>query len=167
MAKKSKKEKKDLQEDLKESANKIWLAGLGALAAAEDEGSKMFRGLVERGEAFESRGKETLEGVKEDVEGSVDKAKSDVGSVFDRIESRVDEAVGTSLRRFGVPTRDEIATLTRRVEELTTHVERLAVATAAEAPAAKKTTTRRTAAKKPAAKKPAASKSTADTSADK
>ena len=36
----------------------------------------------------------------------------------------MDEAVSGAFKRFGVPTRDEIATLSKRVEELTRLVER-------------------------------------------
>ena len=44
--------------ELKESVHKIWLAGLGAMSVAEQEGSKLFKNLVEKGEQYESRGKE-------------------------------------------------------------------------------------------------------------
>ena len=67
---------KNVQEEIKESAHKIWLAGLGALAAAEEEGAKMFNNLVERGEAYESRGREELAKVKDKVEGAFSKAES-------------------------------------------------------------------------------------------
>ena len=45
----AKKKTKELQNDIMESAHKVWLAGLGAVAMAEQEGSKFFSGLVEKG----------------------------------------------------------------------------------------------------------------------
>ena len=72
------------------------------------------------------------------------KAKDRAESTFEKVESRLDDAVSSALGRLGVPSRDEIATLTRRVEELTALVERLQPE-AAKKPAAK------TAARKPAA----------------
>ncbi|MEM9555684.1 MAG: phasin family protein [Acidobacteriota bacterium] len=148
---------KNLQNEIKESANKIWLAGLGALAAAQEEGTNIFRSLVEKGESYESRGRETIDNVRGEVEDRVDRARGEANTVVDKIESRLDEAVTASLRRFGVPTREEIATLTRRVEELTTQVERLNEA---------KSTTKKAPAKRTAAKKPAAKSSTAKTTAE-
>ncbi|MEM1182666.1 MAG: phasin family protein, partial [Acidobacteriota bacterium] len=72
------------------------------------------------------------------------------------VEERLDDAVGNALNRLGVPSRDEIATLTRRVEDLTRVVEQLK-----DQPApAKKPAARKPAAKKPAARKPAAKKAT-------
>lgn len=118
-------EKKDVQAELKESVNKIWLAGLGALSTVEEEGSKLFKTLVEKGEGYEARGKQAFEGVKGDVEGAVDRAKERATGSWDKVEDRFDDVLAGALRRFGVPNREEIATLTRRVEELTALVEGL------------------------------------------
>ena len=116
---------KKFQDDLKDNAHKIWLAGLGALAAAEEEGSKMFKNLVERGEGFESRGRERFDEAKDKVEDATEQVKGRAESAWDRVESRLDDAVTAALGRMGVPSRDEIATLTKRVEELTAVVEQL------------------------------------------
>ena len=40
---------------IRESANQIWLAGLGAFSKAEQEGVKMFEALVAEGEKVEER----------------------------------------------------------------------------------------------------------------
>jgi len=120
-----KKDKKELQKDLKESVNKVWLAGLGALAAAEEEGSKLFKSLVEKGEAYQKRGEERFDDVKQRVEDATDKAKERANSAFDKVEEKIDDVVAAALRRAGVPSRDEIATLTKRVEELTAVVDKL------------------------------------------
>ena len=118
-------EKREFQTDLKDSAHKIWLAGLGALSAAEEEGSKMFKNLVERGEAWEGRGRKRYDEVKDKVEDAAEKAKDRAETTWEKVEARLDEAVASALGRLGVPNREEIATLTQRVEELTTVVEKL------------------------------------------
>ncbi len=118
-------ENKNIQSELKENAHKIWLAGLGALHAAEEEGSKLFKNLVERGESFENRTRERYSEVKEKVDHAAEEAKDRAGSTWDKVESKLDEAVTDALARLGVPSRDEIATLTQRVEELTAVVEKL------------------------------------------
>lgn len=105
---------KKAQQDIKQSAQKIWLAGLGALAVAEQEGARMFDTLVERGRDWEGRGKERM-----------GEARSKVEHVVDDVEERLDARVASALRRFGVPTRDEIHELTRRVEELNAKLETL------------------------------------------
>ena len=126
-------EKKSLHEDVQESMQKIWLAGLGALAAAEEESSKLFQTLVERGEDYQKRGRAEVEKVKEAVEDAAERveegaekaaesAKSQVENLWDKVEDRFDDLVAGALRRAGVPSRDEIAKLTERVEALTNAV---------------------------------------------
>lgn len=124
---------KTLQGELKESVHKIFLAGLGAMATAEEEGSKLFKNLVERGESYESRGKETWEDMKSKVDEARSKAKDQAGSTFEKVESQVDDTVAAALGRMGVPSREEIATLTKRVEELTVQVEKLSASSKASA----------------------------------
>lgn len=117
-------DKKD-QNDLKESVNKIWLAGLGALAAAEEEGSKLFKNLVEKGEKWESKGRNTIHDVRSDVKEKVEEAREKATHTWEQVGDRFDDALANALKRFGVPSREEIATLTKRVEELTALVEGL------------------------------------------
>lgn len=116
---------KKLQDDLKDSAHKIWLAGLGALAAAEKEGSKMFNRLVDRGREVESRGKVDFKEQVDQAKEKVDKAKAKVEDTVENWTAKLDEAVTATLHRLGVPTREEIRTLTQRVEELNAKVEQL------------------------------------------
>ena len=133
-------EKRDYQAEMKDSAHKIWLAGLGALSAAEEEGTKVFKSLVERGTAFESRSREGYDSVKTRVEDVAGGARDRAEASWEKVESKLDDAVTAALGRIGVPSREEIATLTRRVEELTAIVEQLKPAKKAPAkPRAKST----------------------------
>jgi poly(hydroxyalkanoate) granule-associated protein len=116
---------KKLQDDLKESAHRIWLAGLGALAAAEQEGTKMFNRLVDRGRDAESRGRVDFKEQVDQAKVKVDQAKAKVEDTVESWSAKLDEAVTSALHRLGVPTREEIRTLTQRVEELNAKVETL------------------------------------------
>ena len=109
---------KNLQDELKESAHRIWLAGLGALSAAGEEGTKMFDRLVDRGREYETRGREEA---RKQYEG----ARSSADELWETWSGKLDEAVTKALHRMGVPSRDEIRNLTQRVEELNAKVEML------------------------------------------
>jgi len=122
---KSKKKQAKIPVELRESANRIWLAGLGALSMAEEEGGKLFKSLVERGESLESRGKKQVKKVQNKLGDRVDQAKDKAGSTWSRFEEMVDEKVAATLQKVGVPARDEIQRLTERVEELTRKVDQL------------------------------------------
>jgi poly(hydroxyalkanoate) granule-associated protein len=116
---------KNAQEELKESVHRIWLAGLGALAAAEEEGTKLFSRLVDRGRDVESRGRVEVDKMKTEVERFTSQAKTQAESAFETWGSKFDEKLTATLHRLGVPTRDEIRNLTLRVEELNAKIEQL------------------------------------------
>ncbi|MGB5293623.1 MAG: phasin family protein [Thermoanaerobaculia bacterium] len=117
----TKKSKTDVQNEVVQSAQKIWLAGIGALATAEEEGSKLFNSLVKKGEGFEAQGKQRVGDVRARVEQIVGQAE---GSM-ERLGDALDEKVADAIKRLGVPSRDEIAQLTKSVEELTVKVDSL------------------------------------------
>ena len=112
---------KNVQEELKESVHRIWLAGLGALATAEEEGGKIFSRLVDRGRDVESKGKVEVDKMKSDAE----RFKAKAESAFETWGDRFDEKLTATLRRLGVPTREEIRNLTQKVEELNAKIETL------------------------------------------
>jgi poly(hydroxyalkanoate) granule-associated protein len=111
----------DLQHDLKDSAGKIWLAGLGALSMAGEEGSKLFQNLVEKGKEFDKREHAPTEAVKRTVDSARDRA----GDVLSRFEEMFNDKVAFALTKMGVPTREEIQGLTARVEALMASLEKL------------------------------------------
>lgn len=99
-----------MQLDAAETAKKIWLAGVGALTLAEEEGSKLFKVLVDKGkrnEAMSDFPRETAKTAQKKLEG-----------MWDKIGHGLEERVQSALHRIGVPTRDEIAGLTRRVDAM-------------------------------------------------
>ncbi len=107
-----------IQDELRDSAHRIWLAGLGALSAAEEGGAKVFQRLVERGKELEARGREQAEEAKQ-------KAERTWGDLGEKVGGKVDEKLTETLHRLGVPTRDEIRALTQKVEELNAKIEQL------------------------------------------
>jgi poly(hydroxyalkanoate) granule-associated protein len=151
----AKKKAKQVQNELMDSAHKIWLAGLGAFAMAEEEGGKLFKSLVERGEDLESRGKEHVDKAR----GTVTGMKTVAESYWETFERTIDDKVTTVIHRIGVPTKAEIEDLTLRVEDLTASIEKLRSAPAAKPAAARKPAARKTTAS--AKRSTAAKKSTA------
>jgi poly(hydroxyalkanoate) granule-associated protein len=100
---------------LKESAHEIYLAGLGAFALAGEGGGRLFRQLVKRGEGMEKVNKARIHKIASRAESLQGEARTAVAKLATPIEAGMTNA----MHRLGVPTRKEIATLTKRVEELT------------------------------------------------
>lgn len=114
------KKKTGLVPQAKESARNVWLAGVGAMSMAEDEGGRFFEDLVKKGAAYETRNRKRLSVMLENVKD----LRGDVSAVFGKLTSPVNTAMEKAMHRLGVPTRKEIATLTKRVEELTKAVDK-------------------------------------------
>ena len=141
----AKKKSKELQNDIMESAHKIWLAGLGAVAMAEEEGAKFFSNLMEKGQKLENKSKKHVEKAK----GTVTGMKTVAESYWETFGRTIDDRVTAVIHRIGVPTKDEIEALTKKVENLTVAVDKLRTKGAATPRAAAK---KRTAKKAPAGK---------------
>jgi poly(hydroxyalkanoate) granule-associated protein len=107
----------------RENAQHIWLAGLGALATAGEEGGRLFEQLVKKGSHIEKMNKARLSQVLEKAQGRARALRGDAETAVERLAAPIDRGVSTALNKLGVPTRKEIMALTRRVEELTRTVE--------------------------------------------
>jgi len=112
--------KKNGAKVLRRSAHEIWLAGLGALTLAEEEGSKLFKSLVKKGAGMEALNKARLEKLL----AKVKPMREDAGMALQKVGTGMDNSMAAVLHRLGVPTRREIQGLTKRVEELTHSLER-------------------------------------------
>lgn len=120
-----KKTRKNLEpRTIRRSAQQIWLAGLGAFALAGEEGGKLFGSLVKKGQGVEKLNKSRLEKVFSRVERVGERVRDNAGRAISRIGNPFDTGMSAALHQIGVPTRKEIVTLTKRVEELTRVVAR-------------------------------------------
>lgn len=114
--------KYDAQGKLLESAQQIWMAGLGAFARAQDQGSKLFDALIREGQTIESKTRHfatgRADGVRDKVENTVSNVKERAADTWDRLEKVFEDRVSRSLTRLGVPGREEMQALIDRVEAL-------------------------------------------------
>jgi poly(hydroxyalkanoate) granule-associated protein len=113
---------KEIADGMTTRGRDVWLAGLGALATVEEQGSSFYQGLVkqgetlvERGEKLEARGKARIDELKDDVETRRE-------AVAERVETTVVDPMVDALRRLGVPTRAEVQKLSTQVESLAERV---------------------------------------------
>ena len=129
-----------LTQTVKESAQQIWLAGLGAFAKAQEEGGKVFDALVKEGEAIQKKTRKMADDKFSVVRKTADEKFADVRKVadakmaavtgkaagtWDRLEQVFEDRVARALSSLGVPTKKEIDKLSKRVAELTATVQKL------------------------------------------
>ena len=108
---------------IRDSANQIWLAGLGAFAKAQKEGTKFFNGLVEEGEEVQKQVKKTASEAYDDVKARASKSWDQLS--WTQIEKVFEDRVGKVLHTLSVPTRKDLDTLSHRVAELTAVTKKL------------------------------------------
>jgi len=95
---------------INESANQIWLAGLGAFSEAQQDGAKMFEALVAEGERVQERADERLAELRE---------REKATGAWDELEKVFEDRVARVLHSLNVPSRHDIDTLSKRVHVIT------------------------------------------------
>jgi poly(hydroxyalkanoate) granule-associated protein len=120
---------KSLPDDVTGQAREIWLAGLGALQRLEQEGDKVFETLVERGKQYEDKRRDQIEDATDTLRDQQQKFTEDVTERLDDATESVEKVVSDTLRstlgQIGVPTRDEVRGLSRRVGKLSKKLDAL------------------------------------------
>jgi poly(hydroxyalkanoate) granule-associated protein len=101
-----------------ESAQQIWLAGLGAFSKTQVEGKKVFETLVKQGEALETRTRHVAEATMETARDQASKTIEMATGKFDKLEQVFEARVHKSLNRLGVLTSKDIEALSAQVAEL-------------------------------------------------
>ena len=138
---------------VKESAQQIWLAGMGAFAKAQAEGKQVFDSLVREGATLQKK----TQGVAEEKYGEMtskmtsmaDDVQAKAGKHWDKLETIFEDRTAKAMKKLGVPTSRDMQALMDRIDALSAQV----AARAKAAPAATKPA--RSGSSKPAAKKAA------------
>lgn len=108
----------DAAQAMRDSAQKIWLAGLGAFERAKSEGPKMFETLVSQGRGLSTRARDAADQALR----AVREQAGDAQGKWDKLEQVFEDRVAKSLNRLGVLTKGEMNDLSRQVEELNANV---------------------------------------------
>ena len=120
--------------------HQIWLAGLGAMAKAQEQGSKAIEALVNDGLAFRRKSQAEAQQRLHEATERLSHLASDFGQQatvrVDRLEHLFEDRVAKALQRLGMPTLYDLQALTERVAQLEAQ---LAKATAAPKAASKTT----------------------------
>ncbi len=141
---------------VKDSAQQIWLAGLGAFSKAQEEGGKVFETLVKEGLSIQRKtqaaAEEKLSEATSKMANMATDIQSKAGHQWDKLETIFEDRVAKALNKLGVPSAKDVAELSARIDALSKRASKPA---AKAAPATRKTVAKKAAAKRPAARKPA------------
>lgn len=118
-----------LAQSIRDSAQQIWLAGLGAFSRAQGEGNRFFETLIKEGTTLHRKTQAAAGERIGDVAGRVTAMAEEVGqranSRWDKLESIFEQRTSRALGRLGVPTARDVSILAGRVAALETELARL------------------------------------------
>jgi poly(hydroxyalkanoate) granule-associated protein len=131
-----------LSGSVKDSAQQIWQAGLGAFTRAQAEGSKAFESLVKEGVSIQRKTQAVAEERISEATNKMSSMATDITSKasgqWDKLENIFEERVAKALNKLGVPSAKDVNDLIARIEDLNKAVQKLsAKAPAPKAPAPK------------------------------
>lgn len=114
-----------VEEEVSETGNtflsgvrKVLMAGIGAVALAQEEVEDFVNKLVERGEIAEKDGRKLVNDILEKRRGKTQETTK-------RVESELEKRMESLLDRMNIPTKSDIEALTTKVAELTKKVDGL------------------------------------------
>ena len=144
----------DTADTLQTPSNEVWLAGLGALAQVQAQGSKAFEKLVGDGLSFQRKSQEQAQQRLQEATARLSDLAQDFGQHavvrVDKLEHLFEERVAKALHRLGMPTLQDMQVLQARIHALETQL--------ASTRAPKSNTARAAAAKSAPAKAPKAAR---------
>ena len=132
-----------LKSSVRDSAQQIWQAGLGAFAKAQAEGTRAFEALVKEGNLLQRKTQTAAEEKLSEATSKMTHMASDISSKasghWDKLETIFEDRVAKAMGKLGVPSAKDMNALMDRIHALDQTVEKLSK--------------RRIAAVKPAAKR--------------
>lgn len=128
-----------LANSVKDSAQQIWLAGLGAFSKAQAEGGKVFETLVKDGVGLQRKTQAAAEekiseatskmntmanGITAKATGVATDITAKATGQWDKLENIFEERVAKALSKMGMPTAKEVQALAKRVDELSAQLKK-------------------------------------------
>ena len=154
-----------MAQNVKDSAQQIWAAGLASFAKAQGEGSKVFEALVSEGlklqKKTQSAAEEKLSAVATKVSGMAGDVGAKAGQHWDKLESIFEARVAKALKTLNVPSASDVQSLIKRIDELAVSAGLKKAAPAKKAVVKKAAAVKKAVAKKAPAAKKAATKAAA------
>ena len=145
---------------VKDSAQQIWLAGMGAFSRAQAEGTKVFEALVKEGASLQKKTQSAAEDKISEVTSKMSNMAGDVqakaGQHWDKLETIFEDRTAKALNKLGVPSAKDVDALMARIDALSAKVAKLSKAAPAKTAAAKSNGSAKPAAKRATARRTAA-----------
>ena len=105
-----------------DSAQQIWLAGLGALSRTQQEGGKFFDALVEEGVRIQEKThaytQEQMKQARDQATPWMETARKRTNEAMGKLEHVFDERIARAMKRMNMPSQKDVQDLSARIDAL-------------------------------------------------
>lgn len=111
----------------------VWWASLGLLAVVDEKSGRLVDTLIQKGKEFEPSVKECFKKAGKEISDATEAVGTQIKGLGEKVGKApaqnligaVEEKISATVKRMGIPSKDEIQSLNRKVDELGTKVEEL------------------------------------------
>jgi len=111
-----------MKNEIKNSINNIWLAGLGVASLAQKESVKAYDTLIKEGKNLETKSNKLVKEVSNKAEKRMDNIRKVADKQFNKVENLFETRIEKVLKKLDIPTLKDIKSLSTKVDSLVKEV---------------------------------------------
>ena len=107
-----------MKNEIKNTINNLWLAGLGVASLAQKETVKVYDSLIKEGKTLEKKTKKVTKEVSTKAEKRFNAIRKIADKQIDKVENLFESRIENVLKKLDVPSVKDIKSLTTKVDSL-------------------------------------------------
>jgi poly(hydroxyalkanoate) granule-associated protein len=107
-----------MKNDIKNTVNNLWLAGLGVASMAQKESLKVYNSLIKEGKTLEKKSNKVLKDVTSKAEKRLNSIRQIADKQINKVENLFETRIESVLKKLDIPTVKDIKGLSSKVDSL-------------------------------------------------
>ena len=116
-----------MKNEIKNTINNVWLAGLGVASFAQKETYKVYGSLIKEGKTLEKKSKKTVKEVSNKAEKRFTSIRKIANKQYSKVENLFETRIESVLKKLDIPTIKDINGLSKKVDLLVKEVKNIDV----------------------------------------
>jgi len=109
---------KNMKNDIKNTVNNLWLAGLGVASMAQKESLKVYNSLIKEGKTLEKKSNKAVKKVTTKAEKRLNSIRQIADKQINKVENLFETRIESVLKKLDIPTVKDIKGLSSKVDSL-------------------------------------------------
>ncbi len=107
-----------MKNDIKNTVNNLWLAGLGVASMAQKESLKVYNSLIKEGKTLEKKSNKAVKNVTSKAEKRLNSIRQIADKQINKVENLFETRIESVLKKLDIPTTKDIKGLSSKVDTL-------------------------------------------------